>query len=230
MKNKKLVIFGTGEIATLARYYFHHDSDYEIVAHTADDEFVTSDVFEGLPLIPFSKVVNAYPPSDYHMHVALSYRRLNRIREEKYNLAKEAGYTLASYVCKKAVTWPDLSIGDNCLILENQTIQPTVKIGNNVMIWSGNHLGHGSFIGDHTYISSHVCISGHTQIGKRCFFGVNSTIRDFMKIGDEVFVAMGASVVRDAPDGSLILGAQGTTLAAETPEAKKLKKKYFDID
>ena len=53
------------------------------------------------------------------------------------------------------------------------TIQPNVKIGNNVMIWSGNHLGHGCNIDDHTYLSSHICISGHTNIGKRCFIGVN---------------------------------------------------------
>src|SRR3546814_4532198 len=67
------------------------------------------------------------------MHVALSYNRLNRLREDKYHSAKAAGYRLASYVCSRSVVWPDLSVGDNCFILENQTIQPTVKIGNNVM-------------------------------------------------------------------------------------------------
>src|SRR3546814_726615 len=113
------------------------------------------------------------------MHVALSYNRLNQLREDKYHSAKAAGYRLASYVCSRSVVWPDLSVGDNCFILENQTIQPTVKIGNNVMIWSGNHLGHGTQIKDHVYIASHVCIAGHCVIGERSFMGVNATTADF---------------------------------------------------
>lgn len=229
MKSRKLIIFGTGEIGLLARFYFDRDSDYEVVSFTADDQFVSADTIEGLPLIPFSRVKETFPPDEFEMHVALSYRKLNQIRAEKYFAAKESGYTLASYVCSKSACWDDLSIGDNCFILENQTIQPTVKIGSNVMIWSGNHLGHGSIIKDHTYISSHVCISGHTEIGTHCFLGVNSTTRDFVKVGNSVFVAMGAMVTRNVEDGSIVVGAKGSVFAKDSETAIKLKKRYFDL-
>lgn len=229
-KNKKLVIFGTGEIAALAKFYFTEDSVYEVVAFTADDEFVQGDSFQGLPLVPFSKVVSRFPPKQFEMHVALSYRKLNQIRAEKYVMAKAREYSLASYVCSRSVVWPDLKMGDNCFILENQTIQPTVTIGSNVMIWSGNHLGHGSCIGSHTYISSHVCISGHTQIGEACFFGVNSTTKDFVTIGHHVFVAMGASVTKDIANGAVVVGVQGEVFAEDTKVARHLKQKYFMIE
>ncbi len=39
MKNKKLVIYGIGETADIAYEYFKHDSDYEVVAFTVDNEF-----------------------------------------------------------------------------------------------------------------------------------------------------------------------------------------------
>ena len=169
----KLVIFGTGEIGELVHYYLKYDSEYEVVAFTADDEYISGDTFNHLPLIPVSELPNKYPPGQYAAHVALSYNKLNQTRAEKYYMMKSLDYTLVSYVNSKSVYWPDLTIGDNCFILENQTIQPTVKIGSNVMIWSGNHLGHKSHIGDHTYISSHVCISGYTIVGRNCFFGVN---------------------------------------------------------
>ena len=225
----KLIIFGTGEIGELAHYYFKHDSEYDVVAFTADDAFVDSDTFNDLPLVAFSELTAQYPPDEYDAHVALSYNRLNQTRAEKYHAMKELGYSLASFVSTKSVTWPDLTIGDNCLILENQTIQPTVKIGSDVMIWSGNHLGHGSTIGDHTYISSHVCISGHTHIGTHCFFGVNSTTRDFVTIGNSVFVAMGALITRDIDDGAVVVGAQGTTFPSDSEVAIKLMKKYFNL-
>jgi len=226
---RQLVIFGSAEMAELAMYYFSHDSDYRVVAFTVDDAFVDGDHFQGLPLVPFSQVSQRFPPGEYDMHVALSYGKLNRLRQEKYEQAKAAGYALASYVCSKSVTWPDLTIGDNCFILENQTIQPTVRIGNNVMIWSGNHLGHGSIIGDHTYIASHVVISGHCKVGKRCFFGVNATVRDFRTIGDDCFIAMDASVTQDLSDGAVALGTPAETLGGEDRRAQVIKRKYFKL-
>lgn len=230
MASRKLAIFGSAEIASLARFYFTNDSNYEVVAFTVDDPYVTADNYEGLPLLGFSEFQKRFSPDEVDLHVALSYKRLNRLREEKYQQAKSAGYALASYVCSRSVTWPDLNIGDNCFILENQTIQPTVTIGSNVMIWSGNHLGHGTAIKDHSYIASHVCISGHCTIGERTFMGVNATTADFTKIGADCFIAMDASVTRDIPDGSVVMGSPGTVLPADDRRAQTIKRKYFGLE
>ena len=51
-----------------------------------------------------------------------------------------------------------------------------VKIGNNVVLWSGNHIGHNTVIRDNCFIASHVVISGFCEIGENCFLGVNSTV------------------------------------------------------
>jgi hypothetical protein len=75
---KKLVIFGTAEIADLAFYYFTHDGDYQVVAFTVDDAFVGGSEHLGLPAVPFSRVVEQFAPRESDMHVALSYARLNR--------------------------------------------------------------------------------------------------------------------------------------------------------
>ncbi len=227
---KPLVIFGSGEIASLTKYYFEADGGREVVAFTVDDEFATDERFEGLPLIGWSEAQERFSPEDVDMHVALSYQKLNRLRQSKYEQVKAAGYTLASYVCSKATVWPDLTHGDNCFILEDQVIQPTVTIGNNVMLWSGNHIGHGSHIGDHTYFASHVVISGHCKIGQRCFFGVNATLRDFLTIGDDCFIAMDASVVKDLSDGSVALTAASTLLDGEDPKAIKIRNRYFGLE
>ncbi len=226
---KRLVIFGTAEIAALARFYFTHDSEYEVIAFTVDDDYFEFKEYEGLPVIPYSEVTEKYPPEKFEMHVALSYTKLNQLREEKYHQAKKSGYTLANYISSKATCWSDLKIGDNCFILENQTIQPTVKIGSNVMVWSGNHIGHGSHIGDHTYIASHVVISGHCKIGERCFIGVNATFKDFLSIGNDVFVAMDASVTKDLPDRCVALGTACTILPKEDRRAQKIKQSYFKL-
>jgi len=227
---KPLVIFGSGEIASLAKFYFETDAGREVAAFTVDDDYAGDETFEGKPLLAWSEVLRRHPPGDAEVHVALSYQKLNRLRQAKYEQVKNAGYTLPSYVCSKASVWPDLVHGDNCFILEDQVIQPTCRIGNNVMLWSGNHIGHGSVIGDHTYFASHVVVSGHCTIGQRCFFGVNATLRDFLTIGDDCFIAMGASIVKDLGDGAVALGAASTILEGDDPKAIKIRNKYFGIE
>ena len=227
MMTRNLAIFGSGEIASLARFYFENDSDYNVVAFTVDDGFVDCDMYDGLPLIPFSEFLRRSPPETVSVHVALSYRKMNQLRQQKYEQVKRCGYLLPSYISSRSVTWSDLNVGDNCFLLENQTIQPTVRIGNNVVMWSGNHVGHGTTIGDHTYISSHVCLSGHCVIGERCFFGVNSSVRDFTKVGNDVFVAMQVGVTTNLESGAVVLGHTGKTLSCDDRRAKVVKRKFF---
>ena len=226
-KSKRLVVFGSKEMARLARFYFEHDSCYDVVAFTVDDAHVDVAEIEGLPLVAWSEINARFPPGDHDMFVALSYRGLNRLRAEKFAQAKAAGYRLATYLCSKAVTWPDLVAGENCFVLENQTVQPTCQLGDNVYLWSGNHIGHSSVIEDHVYLASHIVVSGHCRIGARSFLGVNATLRDFITVGADCFIAMDASVTQDMADGSVALGPPATVYSADDRTARMLKRKYF---
>ena len=66
------------------------------------------------------------------------------------------------------------TVGENSFILEANTLQPFVNIGNDVVLWSGNHIGHHSIISDHVFFTSHVVLSGNCVVGSNCFLGVNS--------------------------------------------------------
>lgn len=141
---KPLVIFGSGDIAQLAHYYFTRDSEYEVVAFTVDRDYASVSEFCGLPLVTFDEVAQRFPPESHAMFVALAYAKLNGVRKEKYLAAKALGYELASYVSSHATVLNDGRIGENVFLLEDNTIQPFVSIGNNVTLWSGNHIGHHS--------------------------------------------------------------------------------------
>jgi sugar O-acyltransferase (sialic acid O-acetyltransferase NeuD family) len=198
----RLVIFGTGDIARLAHFYFTRDSEHEVAAFTVDAEYRRGDSFEGLPLVETGAVVSAYPPDQYAMFVAISYAKMNRIRASKYDQMKGAGYRLVSYVSSRCSYLTDTPPGDNCFILEDNTIQPFVKIGNNVTLWSGNHIGHDSVIEDHCFITSHVVISGNVKVRPYCFIGVNATIRNSIEIAPATLVGAGAVIMKSTqPNG-----------------------------
>lgn len=199
---KKLVIFGTGDIAQLAHYYFSTDSAYEVSAFVVDASYLDESIFCGLPVVAFEEVSQFFPPDSYDFFVALSYSKLNSVRKEKYLAARQKSYRLASFVSSKATVLNSGQIGENCFVLEDNTIQPFVNIGNNVTLWSGNHVGHHSVIHDHTFVASHVVISGGVTIGEQCFIGVNSTLRDHITVGDRCVIGAGAILLSDAaPEG-----------------------------
>jgi len=202
-----LLIFGTGLIAEVAHFYFTRDTDHQIVGFTNGSAFIEQPTFIKLPIIPFENIEKQYPPEGYEMFVALGYTKTNQIRQQRYLEAKEKGYRFVTYISPRA-TYYETPVGENCFILENNVIQPFVTIGNNVTLWSGNHIGHHSVIKDHCFVSSHVVISGSCCIEENCFLGVNCTLRDNIKIGKLSVIGSGAIVMKDCEERSLVQPAQ----------------------
>ena len=169
----KVVIFGLQDFASLAHFYLNEDSPHGVVAFTVTKKICPPEArFEGLPVVPFEELGELYPPAEYAFFAPMSHRKMNHLREVIYTQAENKGYTLISYVSSKATVFSNVKIGKNCFILEDNTIQPFVTIGNNVVLWSGNHMGHHSVINDHVLFTSHVVLSGHCVIEPYCFLGV----------------------------------------------------------
>jgi sugar O-acyltransferase (sialic acid O-acetyltransferase NeuD family) len=204
LKKLQIIVFGTGEIAELADFYFSHDSEFEVVGFTVDGAFLKGAEFRGRPVLPFERIGERFPPERYGLFVGISYARLNAVRAEKVAAARAAGYRLMSYVSSRATIFPGFQPKENCFILEDNTIQPFASIGANVTLWSGNHIGHHSIIEDDVFLASQVVVSGGVRIGQGSFVGVNVTIRDHVTIGKKCVLGAGALVLEDQPDFSVV--------------------------
>jgi sugar O-acyltransferase (sialic acid O-acetyltransferase NeuD family) len=191
---KPLVIVGNGEIASMAYEYFVHDSAYEPVGFAIGRDYISSETFEGLPLVDLAAVEAVFPPSEVTAFVAIGDGQLNRIRAHHYALMKLKGYALASYVSSRAFVWHNVQIGENCFILEGNTLQAFVVIGNNVTLWSGNHIGHRSVIEDHVFVTSQVVISGFCTVGRNSFIGVNAAVGNNVAVAEDNYIGMSASI------------------------------------
>src|SRR2546425_12342538 len=205
-KNRKLVIVGDSAFAEVAYEYFTWDSDYEVVGFSVEKDFLKKNSLFGLPVVPFESVQQAFHPREHHLFVAVVYTQLNRLRARLCAQSRTKGFSLASYVSSKAFVWRNVQVGEHCFIFEHNVVQPFVRLGNNVVLWSGNHIGHHSVIQDHCFISSHVVISGFVQIGESCFFGVNSTVANNVFIGNNCLVGASALILGDVGDNQKVVG------------------------
>ena len=200
--NKPLVIIGNGEIAEMAFEYFDADSDRKVAAFSIDAAYIKEPTLNGRPVVPLDQLTALYPPDAHDVFVAIGDGQLNRLRRRLVDHCRGLGYTLASYVSSKAFVWRNVEIGENCFILEHNVLQPFTTIGDNVTLWSGNHIGHRSVIEDDVFIASHVVVSGFCRIGARSFVGVNASFAAHVEVGADNFIAMSAAVTKSTePDG-----------------------------
>jgi len=191
---RKLIIVGTGETAELAFSYFSEDTDFEVTGFSVERAFIREESFHQLPIIPFENLRDRICPSDFGVFVAVSGVNLNRLRKRLFETVKDMGFHCPTYLSPWAFIGKGVEVGENCFIFEQNTLQAGVKVGNDTILWSGNHIGHNSLIGWHCFISSHVVICGFCNIGDGSFIGVNSTIENNLSIEKDNFIGAGAII------------------------------------
>ena len=101
-------------------------------------------------------------------------------------------------------------IGNYCDIgalntIAGGTLEPTV-VGDHVKTDDHVHIAHNARIGDMTMIAACAEISGSVKIGKRVWISPNASVVNKATIGNQVLVGIGAVVMKDFPNGQLLLG------------------------
>lgn len=220
-KTQNLIIIGDSAFAQIAYEYFQYDSEYNVVGFTVEKAFLKQDRLFNLPVLPFEEIEEFFSPQKTFFYAALVYSQLNRLRTRLYNAAKAKGYKPASYLSSKSFIWKNVKLGEHAFIFEDNTIQPFVEIGNNIVLWSGNHIGHHSIIRDNCFISSHVVISGFCDIGENCFIGVNATFANNLTIGKDCLIGAGALITKNVTEDQVIKGA--------TTESKPSARRLFKV-
>jgi sugar O-acyltransferase (sialic acid O-acetyltransferase NeuD family) len=157
-------------------------------------------------VVPFEELEDTHSPISHELFVAMSFRQVNKLREAKVSEAEAKGYALATNDSPRASVWRGFVAEPNTVIMENNVIQPHVKVGRNVIMWSGNHIGHHSTIEDHCFIASHAVISGSVRVGAGTFVGVNATVRDNVTIGKRNVLGAGTLILSDTPDNAVFMG------------------------
>ena len=202
---KDVVVWGTGMLADLAYLYLTEDSNYTVCGFVVDAEYKNMDNFRSLPVVSRDVLESVFPPNTFLMFVPMSQTTNGNLRKEKYLELKRCGYSFASYISSKAQVFSCATIGENCFILENNTIQYYASVADNVMMWSGNHVGHHSTIGSHSFLTSHVVISGRVSVGEKCYFGVNSTVGDGISVAEDNVLGAGALIMRSTKPGQVFV-------------------------
>jgi UDP-3-O-[3-hydroxymyristoyl] glucosamine N-acyltransferase len=109
-----------------------------------------------------------------------------------------------------------VKIGNNVEICSNSSIArgslSDTIIGEGTKLDALVHVAHNVVIGENCELTAGTIIGGSTVIGDMSWTGLNSTLKDNIKVGKNVVIASGASVIRDVQDGDIVAGVPAKSI------------------
>jgi UDP-3-O-[3-hydroxymyristoyl] glucosamine N-acyltransferase len=92
-----------------------------------------------------------------------------------------------------------------CSTVERATIDRTV-IGSNCKIDDLVQIGHNCQVGEKSLVMAGSIICGGAILGKGCWIAPNTTVKEKVRLGDRAYTGLGAVVIRDVPDNTVVVG------------------------
>jgi UDP-N-acetylglucosamine acyltransferase len=106
-----------------------------------------------------------------------------------------------------------LSIGRNCTIRENVTINPGTRggamktvIGDNCLLMASSHVAHDCQLGNNVVVANYGGIAGHCQLGDFVTIGGMVALHQFVRIGSHAFIGAQSMVDADVIPYGMALG------------------------
>lgn len=102
-------------------------------------------------------------------------------------------------------------IGDNNIMREFVTINAgtvaSTKVGNNVSMLIGSHVGHDTVINDCCNLGNNVALGGHSILGVGANLGLATVVHQYRVIGSYAMIGMNSTVTRDIVPFTIAFGS-----------------------
>ena len=116
------------------------------------------------------------------------------------------GETSVTAIHPRSTIAQGVSMGEGAVVFAGVVINPAAEIGANTIVNTSASVDHHCIVGAHVHIAPGAHLGGECQIGEGAFVGIGATILPRVRIGANATVGGGAVVIRNVPDGGLVVG------------------------
>lgn len=127
-----------------------------------------------------------------------------KFRESTFTSLLASGLDFANLIHPSVIIGFNVKIGSGNIILSNVSIGPCTNLGNNNFISSKCNLEHHNSIGDNNTFGPGVMTSGDVSIASENKFGTGIFIEPHVKIGSSSLIASGSIIVKNIDNNVLV--------------------------
>jgi len=201
---QRIAVIGSGSAAVLA-YDAVSKRQNQTIACFFDNYKSTDFSLAGIKVIGLASVKNIY--SEYKkgtFDAVVISPGLLPFRKELFIELVEIGVPFTNIIHPSVEIGVNVEIGTGNVIFGGTMIGPSSKIGNNNFIATRCNFEHHNLIMDHNTFGPSVTTSGSVSIGSSVIFGSGIFIEPKIKIGDNSTISSGSIIQKDVPDDVIV--------------------------
>lgn len=130
----------------------------------------------------------------------------NYVRNKISEKLRSMNNNLVSIVDPSSLLNNSVVVGNGTFISKNVCVNSCVEVGDDVILNTGCIIEHECKIDNCVHVGPGSVLCGNVTVGKRSFIGANSTIKQGIKIGDDVIIGAGSLILKDVPNNSTVYG------------------------
>lgn len=209
MKKRLLVVggHGSGEIAMSVFEDINIMSNEWILEGFLTDIKKPGESLGKYKVIGTTEETADYVNKGYHIHYALHFNAKKKSeRVKKFIDLRIPIEANATGIHPKAYLNPSTKIGSGSLVLPFAATSFGAQIGDFVHIYTNGFVGHDSVASNFCTIAAHSVVGGRVLLEEGVHMGLNASIREDIQIGRYSIIGMGAVVIDNFPEFSIVGG------------------------
>lgn len=214
MALKKLAIIGSGDLGEQIAYHAHNDNHYTVVGFF--DDFADMGIARhGLPVLgKVSDVVSSFKKGIFdELLIAIGYKHFEQRRSIFDSLKSDVPF--GKLVHSSSYIDPSVKIGNGVVVYPGCVVDMKAQLEDNVLLNAGVVVAHDTIIGSHSFLSPGVKVAGFVRVGNCVSLGIGTSVVDNLHLVDFVRTGAGAVVTENLTEPGLYLGIPARYKKAE---------------
>lgn len=217
---KKIAIVGSNNLSERLIYYFEEVGYGKVIGMFDDFESINTIKYDRPIIGKVEDIPGLFKKGAFDLISNTIGYNNRKFRKGIHEFLKDLQIPLATFVHPSSFVEKNAIIKEGVVVLTNCTIDINAQVNENVVLSSRCFVSHDVKIGSNTYCAPAVKLAGYSEVGECCFLGINTTVIDRVKIGDNVQTAAGSVIIKDVSSNVMVAGVPAI-------EKKKLSQDIF---